>query len=1462
MNRTHARALALLPIISALCLACSGGDDDRRDVTPDVQASDGADGADGDVPLDVDDATDTTGGDAPLDVDIPDVPTPTEGGLLVPPQGRPASDYEAGNAAGDVPVAADGRFAFGDPGPGVKVTVATPTDAADADLNALMAITASPPGEDPPRGIVISARTTAVALAFLSPLVATRDPQRARAILDIAPHLPEIETLAALVHLGYGALADPLADPQLAAARDEAVLALAVASVLIPATPTGGGPAATDRAGHRAHPLDPGSHVQVRVEGKDVIIETRPGVPLASLFRLEQVDVDALHTIDRQRLLELGNADALLLSSAQADALRSHTCKSEPPFYPRFTAMAGTRHYGHTAGDSHFGRLDLAGQAVDFVFGVIIDTVASGVGLDLEPEGKLPIDTSRPGLYVLRAFNGMRGDGADCGEKQFAKDHFPVEESSAFALNLTLTAFDVLAFVIDIRDYWGQCVAQEVDRVMSGDRSWDGSFGDLWDLFGDTLEFAGECVSSALLDFVGDQGQEAAIKAGKRLGRVVRTFAVPLADKTTFTKLDDEIARLARALDPFAKAAIAGTIVDRLWALFGGGGSAAAWVTFGYLGASNLSPVDTWLVRIGDPFGPRVGSIEVGGVPTGITLARERQVLVKTGDSVTLVGASLTERGAPIGDALLTSKGGVIARVPLTRVADDRVTFVVPSGLADTVALDLVTTDTTVPIGTVLVIEPELLGVSRRDMFRVARDSNGKALYTIGGDYLPAIEVTGRGLAPDTMVVRPAPAAPSAGVPESAGFVNRFGSHDRRLVLGDSAAIPTGVHTLVLDTGITSPALLAKYPDGRITTALEVRVLPAPAHRATSPTAVSTGQVFQLTGDNFGTDREAVSLEVVTGATTTLPLDVFFVIDDPAGGGAGVQPAILSARMIHLLMNPWKEGTPDITLRLTTPAGQVELVVPVDRTPIPHLARRVDVMAPSGWVDAVAIINGTYAGADLAEVFAWKLESTPHPSGEGDLTWCGLDPGRDDWSLEADGSNPVGVSRPPGIEAGGGCVRTCMWEGTWVWTGPDNQAFLYDPRNDILDLPKTPCPSSWGGIAPPAIVQSLVAEGPLSIPPTDIYAYHLGLALDVDSGGGLHFIGFDGRSQLGGAITIAEPRVPDPQIPLVHLDGIENVDLRLDLRNAEGCNVAVKITRAKDVRLLDPMIDGCKIGIDIEDSEGVVVQEGFVRGYGEDGIGIRIRASQGVRVTRTLVRPDRSGDGSAITTSARGVVVSHGSRGVRVTVEARKHGKGIEILDAHDVVVGGWIGAARDGADPGTNSANVIGIDVVGPATDVLIGGNPAKAPTAVDPDAAPTGETTIIADNGRVGALPGAGVRLGDVTRVEVSRAYIGVVPGQMNEGNRVGIEVTAQAKDVLIERCHIGDNTVAGVEIVGGDGGVVLRDVLFAGREQASWAHRRAFPTVTAGFPEAARCTLATLADASFDPDLPPAFAPSTGG
>ncbi len=488
---------------------------------------------------------------------------------------------------------------------------------------------------------------------------------------------------------------------------------------------------------------------------------------------------------------------------------------------------------------------------------------ASVVGLDLAPEGKLPIDTSRPGLYVLRAFNGLRGDGVDCGEKAFAEASFGVEERSAFALNLTLTAFDVLAFVVDARDYWGTCVAEEVQRSYGTTSSYDGSWEDLWDLFGESPEARRQRASRTRFSTSSsDQGQEAAIKAGKRVGRVVRTFGQKLANKTTFTKIDDLLANLLRKLDPFAYAAIGGTVVDRLWTLYGGGKSALAWVSGGYFGRQSLSPVDTWLIRVGDPFGPRVGTVEVAGLPTGLTLARERQILVRGGTQVTLIGANLTDNGAPLGDVILASRSRRTVRATPSSPAPDRIVFTVPDGLADIVAVELTTPDGRVPVGEILVIEPELTSLTPGYLFRVARDGSGAMLYPVGGDYVPEIDLRGQGFEPQWMTVRP------VGGDDDQVFIPKGGSSDRRLLLGDDPDVPPGEYALELDTGITSPSFLAKYPDGRVPTGLSVKILGPPTFGAVSPEKVANGQVFVVTGDNFGADREAVALEVLADPTS------------------------------------------------------------------------------------------------------------------------------------------------------------------------------------------------------------------------------------------------------------------------------------------------------------------------------------------------------------------------------------------------------------------------------------------------------------------------------------------------------------------------------------------------------------------------------------------------------------------
>ena len=375
--------------------------------------------------------------------------------------------------------------------------------------------------------------------------------------------------------------------------------------------------------------------------------------------------------------------------------------------------------------------------------------------------------------------------------------------------------------------------------------------------------------------------------------------------------------------------------------------------------------------------------------------------------------------------------------------------------------------------------------------------------------------------------------------------------------------------------------------------------------------------------------------------------------------------------------------------------------------------------------------------------------------------------------------------------------------------------------------------------------------------------------LDIGSGGGLHLTGSPGkRTDLYGTITIADASTAGGSTPIITLEQVHGANLTLDLEASDpaSCNVGVRIVDSTNVVLFKPTIRGCRTGVEIVGaSRGIRIVGGKVENYGENGVGIRIQGANAVSVDSTELRPHPGGNG--VSPTARGVVVDGGARAISLRLGAlRANAVGVEVREASLVTIQGKIGVPAEGA-PAAGAGNAVGIDLVGPATDVRIGQNPFPvAYQGVDPEFIPPlpDFVTFVANNGRTVA-DGAGIRIRDVTRVTIDRTYVGLLGSFTEAGNSVGIQVVAQPsgtpRDVKILRSHIGDNTDAGIEVVGATGRVTIDDCLFAGPPSDGWVALPPFPANTLSWP-GGECTDVADLPAGFDATAAPTgAAPSAG-
>lgn len=1391
-------------------------------------------------------------------------------GVLTPPDGASASDYTVGNTSGTTPVGGLGFFSLGVRDVGITVTMAARDDAGEEDVNALLALTIHVPGDlesRAPDPLVIDARSTAAALVYLHPDLMSRDPLLARAVVAaaapaVAP--PELEVLVTEIQRRWANTPQPFDDEGFAALYGDAVAAVAarVRSGLPPPAGTIGGPVGNlpDIGWHR---LDQRGQIQASITGDTVTVSVLPGFPVDATLLFGEVDVDALHGLSWLP----GSEPEPLRTTTMADSLRNIIYRpgEGESFFPDLTLLPGTTRHGAVASLSAGSVVDLPSLAIDGFFDLLLTEPPQTV------LNEFTIRTDEPGLYVVRAFTGMLTSGFEWGELPFvtAPGRWKQEYTRALMLNVVVAAAEFASAFVDVSTYAREC-AREVLAVAT--------------ISADEIDFtptpSGEANAGALSIVRAASGDAKSEmwwcvlgKLGhgpflQRFGRIVRVTA--------------------KTLNPIGKGVAIYTIGDRLANIKGVAVPNAAGLT--------VSPMDTILIRVGDPFSPVVETVthaaDGSEVTRAVAAAVADPLVVRLGDTIRMTGVRFKpdrELGPP--DRLwvrFTDQSERAKDVQATIVTGGaaethELSVVVPDGLVGVVNLKLLRPGFGFVVGEVLVIEPQLrcststtavpaygdcadgeYAVSPDTVFKVLM-GGGEPANALGGNYVADIAIGGRGLDPrgyhvrlwdgDGLVGTPLPPIAAKTKPTEL----RVGTDESTLV---------GEYTLAIETGITTPSFAARFPDGVFVTGVQVRILGPPVFTEITPEAVANRELFFVRGFNFGQELGAVSLELPfpDGGFEPVALPVLSVGDFEAGvSGAppNTQPAVLAVHLDHLVRVPWAEGTEALQAILKTPAGQTDVTIPLGDEILPTHRRAIKLQDPgdlAAWDDALAMVQGRSFPSVPGGAFQYEGVDV-----DGDFV-CQVRPDLGDWEHDPDDfgtpGHPLGISRPPGVRGGGGsCFDTCTY---------DDPLSFDHTFHTIWQLPDRPCPETWEGVGPTEVHDGLYNEHDgfhLSPPEAPIEVTWLDLHIDVGSGGGLHLLGVGGRSHLSGDVTIGAPSVPTPQTPILTLEDIDGADLTLDLTDADpaSCGIAVRIKNSKNVMLRQPQIGGCATGIEIEGSQGVRIFGGEVRDYGDQGVGIRISNSTGVIVDGTEIRP--YGGGIGVSASARGVVVDNASSGVRIRPAAlRRNAVGIEIFEASQIEILGRIGVPVTG-EPGTNEGNGVGIDIVGPADQITIGGNPFVVDyQGQNPDLVPEPPpaATVIANNGRT--IDGvAGVRIQDATRVTIKRAYIGLVAPHSEEGNRVGVQIVGQPgagrpNRVAIERCHIGQNTEAGVEVIGETGSVDITSTVFAGPKTAWWGsdtppHPDGDPEHTAG-----ACTLEAVGPGGdFDPAAPLAFTAS---
>ena len=1306
-------------------------------------------------------------------------------GIVIPPNGQAAGDYDIGNPFAVTPAAtaANGTFELAVRAGGVTVSVATPLDAADADTNDLLAVTPIVPGDvsGPPPVIVFSAESTAMALLFLHPALTHGHATTVRALLELGPQLPQVQALTTRVQTTWATTSDPLSTAAFQSDMNAALLALlAVApGAKLPET---GGPMG-DIGVARWHELDRQGQMIAEFDKFAGTVNFRSliGHPLSAVLEFSRVDLQAHGPGAALELTSAGVFDSLI---------NFNGCAGEPTFYPQFIAVDGTTQSTIVVDDSLGGYVDLYGTVTDTLIDFWVDVISSQFDDDLTPdveqlEGQVAMSPSIPGAYVARAFNGKLDAGTECGEVQFAWQTYPTQMKYALILNLTGGVSDWFNLFIPFDDILGTCIQSAFDNALdsvndpdlvpnadgtASDAGKDAAISTTTQI-ADGLHACAEVVFDDIIAGAQDKVVGKIAKKGKKISRIAHVFV----KKGWFDAIGD-------FFNAAGSAAALGVLVERVIALYGG-------PTLNPLYRMQ-SPMDTILFRVGNPFEPIVVDVDAGTGLKPLEAAQANKLPVDlpglgAGSVLTLRGEGFAAEPGHPGQTrvVYTDQRGTQKVVwgGITKEGSEGIQLLaspVPAGLAGTVSVAVAGPGQGFDCGTILVVEPHIEAVSPEAVFDVVDD--------FGGNYVPEVELRGYGFLPKQFEVL-------LGADGAAMQVDVAKSTDTRLFARTNDGTAPGQYALHLATTLTGI--------GTLDMGATLGVLGPPVVDGIDPASLGGGELFQLGGKNFGVQRDAVALEA---NGTRLELYALDPVGSPtANGWAGSITTVLALNFSPLVALPESvEGV------IRTPAGEASFTIPIGDQQRPGLSRGITIVEPAGWDTAIAFAQGL---TQPSATFQYQAEGAG-PEGEGPPWLCNNTPALDTWEFGA--LNPgaiVAVTAPPATAADPGkCDYKC--------------------HDFLLDFQGKPCPSSWAGFDADQI-HDTISNGPglTQLTPKTVESLQWAdFNLNVKSGGGLHLVGIQGKqSHLTVTLTIDAIDVP-AGTPVLTLENMTGANLILSLKGGDPtqCDLGVQIINSRDVTILAQPIQGCKTGVHIDAQSERISIVGSVTNYGPGGVGVHVDGASGVGMFSMVTTA--GGDGAtgaeALEAGAVGVRIDNGADHTSVEfTTCSGNEKGVEILDATQVTVQGRIGS---GLSPftGVASSNVVGVDIVGPVEGVTIGGDPLQGEEIVFPDGKKLADrVTVIVQNGQ--AIPagssvqqGAGIRIQQATDVTIKTSLIGVSKyWNSGWGNAVGILAIGQPNgtpsNIRIVGNHIGHNQEAGILLDGVTGGVVIDNNLFAG-------------------------------------------------
>ncbi|MFH1744129.1 MAG: IPT/TIG domain-containing protein, partial [bacterium] len=488
--------------------------------------------------------------------------------------------------------------------------------------------------DDPaPSPLRVDARTTAAALVFMHPFFMTKNPATAAWLLELIEGLPEVEALAQIIAEKYPQGADGLNDPAVGEAWDRAVIALLNAlpsSHVLPLDQSGGTGAKGIKAAlespspvqRTSQPLAVSQNPVRPSSGKSPASTDSPSV---QIFGIDKHYIAASYIEDQHSILpgldEISEESLPWyvpnigpLGYSPVDWVVT-LYRIDPQSMPRginesFLQLA-TRPLTETGyklttvvpANQWTARIDIVYASVDLAMNAIIEFfVPHGNGLGLQG--------LEDGVYMLRSYSGARYAPNPGDQVEFTAIS-NIEDGTYWSyystgINLAIAVVDVWDLCTGESKRWARAALKK--GVQNGVRKLSQEYANADMSHLDTMDIAG-ILFRTLVD------------VGKGAATALPQAAVTRAQQGMLSQFEGMLSRANGLLAFLDKLSSVGRIGERLLGLLG------------YIVnpldleiAEGPSPLESILIIVGDPFSPRVHSIEPteGGTDTVITITGER----------------------------------------------------------------------------------------------------------------------------------------------------------------------------------------------------------------------------------------------------------------------------------------------------------------------------------------------------------------------------------------------------------------------------------------------------------------------------------------------------------------------------------------------------------------------------------------------------------------------------------------------------------------------------------------------------------------------------------------------------------------------------------------------------------------------------------------------------------------------